>query len=382
MKKNTRNLLIGVGIVAALSLVLFLLLRREPGPRTTGSAPKQVRVALNLPLTGPFAIYGQTVRDGALLAVDDVRTRNVNVNLDIQDNAGTTNGALTVFQRQSLQNFDIYSSGVKPQTMAIFDRVVGTGRPYFVWVFDAAITDQHPSVLRTWVNYKYEPEKYFQYIRCRQARKVAIAAVNLPHTLDEFQRIVIPRLQAEGIEPVLEIYDLGTRQHRDVLLKLSAQRPDLYILNGFQEDLVAFSRAMRSLGLFVDGNTIGTYDLLDAAPVLGSETIEGFRVVTPQFSMGDSVAGAWKQQFRTRFGREPLYTDAYSYDMIQVVADAATRLTLPATPAQWLQAIQATDRPGVTGRLRFDQGGDLILDLKIGVYRGGRLTADACEVAQ
>ncbi|MGH9240287.1 MAG: ABC transporter substrate-binding protein [Vicinamibacterales bacterium] len=370
--------LVAVAIIAAAG---WFWLRRESSG--AGVDAQSVRVAMNLPLTGPFGVYGQSIRDGALLAVSELGENGNNLRLDIEDNAGATNTAITVFQKQSLEKIDVYVSGVKPQTMAIFDRATAAGFPYFVWVFDAFIVERNPTVFRTWVNYKYEAEKYLQYARARKAKHVAIACVNLPHALEEFNDIVIPQLKKEGIDASIEIFDLDSRQHRDVILKLASGKPDLYILNGFQEDLVAFARALRTLNLFSDGNAIGTYDLLDAAKILGGSELEGFRVVAPEFIVQDTPAfRAWSGRFKQKYGREPLYTDAYSYDMISVIADATRRLSAPATSSQWLEAIRRTDAPGVTGRLRFDEGGDLVLALKVGVYRNGALAVDSSEAAQ
>ena len=74
------------------------------------------------------------------------------LDLDIQDNTGVPNTAVTLLQKQSVDSPDIYVSGVKPQTMAIFDRVAEKGWPYFVWVLDAFITEKHSNIFRTWVD--------------------------------------------------------------------------------------------------------------------------------------------------------------------------------------------------------------------------------------
>jgi branched-chain amino acid transport system substrate-binding protein len=369
------------GAVAALALALVVALglaagcQAHPGSQT-------VKVAMNLPITGPFGIYGQTIRDGATMAVDELKAGGspVELRLDIQDNTGSPADAVTVFQKQSAGQVDIYSSAVKPQTMAIFDRVLAKGYPYFVWIFDAFITRSHPTVLRTWVNYKYEPDKYFAYISYRRAKRVAIACVNFPHTVEEFEKIVIPRLRQMGVAADIEIYEFDTKQYRDIIAKLAAAKPDLFILNGFQENLVGLVRALWAYRLVGDGNVVGTYDLLDAAGILGKDELEGLRVIAPSFNITPSPGSlAWKARFAAKYNRPPLYTDAYSYDMISIIDDAGRRLKLPASPAQWLAALQATRIRGVTGDLAFDDERDLKIKIQVGVYRNGQLTLDAME---
>jgi hypothetical protein len=56
-----------------------------------------------------------------------------------------------------------------------------------------------------------------------------------------------------------------------------------------------------------------------------------------------------------------------------VIDDAAKRLKLPATSEQWIAAIKATNTQGITGSLKFDQDGDLLTPLEVGVFRGGKI---------
>ncbi len=376
---DRKKLWVLVAIIVVAAVLIIVRFNSKPKPP---QGEKIVNIAMNLPITGPFGIYGQTIRDGAVLAQSDLAGQGIDfrLNLDIQDNAGAPGTATTIFQKQALSPLDIYVSGVKPQTMAIFDRVNEKGLPYFVWIFDAAIVGQHPNTFRTWVNYKYEPEKYLQYANYRQAKKVAIACVNFPHTVQEFNDIVIPRLASQGVQTNIEIYEFDTKQYRDLILKLNAQKPDLIILNGFQENLVGLVKALRTYNLIGDGNVIGTYDLLDASKVLSKDELEGLRVVVPEFNIADTAKlREWKQKFISKYGREPLYTDAYSYDMIQIIADSAKRLSLPATSEQWIKALRETNIDGVTGRLTFDQDKDLKLQLRVGQYKGGSLILDPSE---
>jgi ABC-type branched-subunit amino acid transport system substrate-binding protein len=90
---------------------------------------------------------------------------------------------------------------------------------------------------------------------------------------------------------------------------------------------------------------------------------------------GDSTFSRWKRTFHDRFGREPLYTHAYAYDMALLIRHAAE--SCPAGEAACVvHALRSADLPGVTGRLRFDAAGDLDTRVELGVYRAGRLFRD------
>jgi len=306
--------------------------------------------------------------------MDSLKTTGPEVSLEIGDNGSNASKAVSVFQKQMRSDPDIYVSGVKPQTMSIFERVIETGLPHFVWIFDAFVTERDSSVFRTWVNYKYEVKKYIKYIEKKDIEKVSAAVVNFPHTREEFFDILRPRLDKMGVKMEIEVYDAGTNNYRNIVLKMRKDDSGLYILNGFQRNIVGLVRSMRNYNMINSGNTIATFDLLDAANVLSASQLEGIRGIVPEFSIiSNERLESWKKKFEEKYGREPLYTDAYSYDMMMIINNTAKRLKLPATGGEWTSKIIGTEINGITGPVEFDDNGDLIPNLMIGVYRDGNI---------
>lgn len=335
-----------------------------------------VRIACNLPLTGYFATYGSAVREGASMALSEVSEPSAALDFDWQDNAGEPKTTVSIMQKQYLGPVDIYVSGVKPQTMAIMDQIAARGTPHFVWIFDPFINKNSRNNFRTWVSYKIEPRVYLDYAKSIAAKRVAITYVQLPHTLEEFDQIVIPGLREQGAaDLIVEKYDYGKKDFKDIAVKFNQFNPDLIILNGFQAELVALVRALRPPGLIKENNTIATYDMLDAANILAADELENIRVITPLFASRPDreQVRAWRERFKKRYGKDPIYTHAFGYDMASIIIDAAGRVKLPATPEQWIQALKSTDIMGITGPLKFDADGDLITPLEVGVFRNGKL---------
>jgi branched-chain amino acid transport system substrate-binding protein len=377
-EKNNRNLALGIGIGSLVFLIAGSLVYHFSKSTATCNSDKTVDIATNLPLTGNLATYGTAVQNGAMLAIDNLKKSDPSscLNFDWEDNAGAPNNAVGILQKQFLQTPEIYVSGVRPQTMAIKDQVTAKGIPHFVWIFDAFINKNSNNNFRTWVSYKIEPPIFLNYAKERAAKRVAIVYVQLPHSVEEFEKIVIPGLKKQGVQDILvEPFDFGKKDFKDIAVKIKNFNPDLIILNGFQGDLVGLVRALRPFGLINDGNTIATYDMLDAANILGASELEGIRVVAPIFVTrpDQGKVKLWKEQFRAKYNKEPLYTDAFAYDMAMIIHDTANRLKLPATSAQWIEALKTTDIEGITGPLNFDSGGDLKTPLEVGVFREGKL---------
>lgn len=371
-KKNTIIAAIVVVVIAIGAAIYF----QKPG-----ESSDSVRIAANLPLSGPLATYGVAVREGATMALEELSQSPgaKTLTVDWQDNASEPKTAVSAFRKQVLSAPAIYVSGVKPQTMAIRDEISQMGVPHFVWIFDAQINRDSTNNFRTWVSYKIEPPIFKAYAERIGARRIAVTYVQLPHTIEAYEKILIPAFRESGIEVLAEPYDFGRTDFRDIAAKLNAFKPDLIILNGFQSDLVGLIRSLRPLDAINDGNTIATYDLLDAAKILGPDEIEGIRIVAPLFETrpDEPTIAEWRERFRKRFNKEPLYTHAFAYDMISAIEGAMNGETTPGSNEEWISALRAVDQPGVTGPIRFDSDGDMLTPLEVGVYRNGRLVPDS-----
>jgi len=340
---------------------------------------KTIKIASNLPLTGSLATYGEAVRDGAEFALSNILkskgTNGPNLIFDWQDNASQAKNAVSIFQKQKNDVYDIYISGVKPQTMAIIDEVSKIGKPHFVWIFDADVTQKYRNTFRTWVSYKAEPLYYMKYINKVKPSKIAIIYVKLPHTDFEFNKILIPKLKQSGINNLyVEPYLFAESNFKNIATKIKEFNPDLIMLNGFKGHLIKAIKAFREYNLIKDGNTICTYDLLDAAQDLSPQMLEGLRLVVPQFETryNNNSLIKWKKNFQQKFNRQPRYTDAYAYDMTYIIFYASEKFE-KGKYKDLSTAILNTDFNGITGQQKFDNTGDLILSLDIGYYQDGKL---------
>lgn len=116
--RNTK-VTVGVGILALIALGYWLANR---GPTKTPAG--ELRIAANVPMSGPLAYYGAAIREGATMALEPKASPAsplTGVSIDWQDNASEPKTTVSILQKQILDNPTIYVSGVKPQVMAIKD---------------------------------------------------------------------------------------------------------------------------------------------------------------------------------------------------------------------------------------------------------------------
>ncbi len=371
------NKRVGFGIAAVAIIIAIIAFVFWP----QGGGTNHVRVAANLTLSGPLATYGQAAQRGAEMAAEDLRKSDLNgpgFEFDWQDNTGSPQTAVTIMQRQYLNPPDVYTSGVAPQSAAIRKQISARGTPHFLWVFEIRMNEGTTNNLRTWVNFKIEPELYLAYIDKYKPKRSALVYPNVEVYSAEVNTLIVPGLQKRGIKDdnlFVESYPFETSDFKAIVSKIVSFKPDLLILQGYQTHMIGLVRALRPLGLIKEGNTLANYDMMDASVILGPDEVEGIHVTAPYFVTRPdrTETSQWRARFTAKYDRPPLYTDAFAYDMVTIIHDAAKRLQLPATPEQWVAALRKTDIPGITGPLKFDDDGSLITPIELGVFRKGKL---------
>jgi len=375
MKSKTIGIIVAVGVLAVAGAYFY---PRQSGP----TEDKTVRVAANLPLSGELAFYGGEFRDGLLMAVADNASRlpaGVTISFDWGDNRFSARDAATVLQRQLQTTPTIYTSGLKPQVMAVDQEVANAKIPHLAWVLDLTPNPANTTNnFRTWVSFKLETDVFFEHAKKVQAKNVVLSFVSLPSSEAAYANHLAGRLQNElGAKVTIERFnpDVGADDFRNIAVRIASHKPDLIMVNGFIPHMVGIIRGLRPLAVIKDGNTMAALDMLDAAGALTPEESEGIIVAAPQFMIKpNDDQKAWTTRFQEKYNRKPSYHAAFAYDGGVTIVDAATRLQLPATNADWLKAILATNTKGVTGDIRFGTDQSLITQLSKAIYRNGVLT--------
>ncbi len=337
-------------------------------------------VALNLPLSGPLDYYGKSVEEGVETALEeDVNNRNL-VKFNFEDNEGKGRQAVTVANKQLANSPDIYVSGVKPQLMAIKEIVEKHDIPHFQWIFDVNVRPQgEKNNFRTWVNFKDEPQIFLEHAKEVKPKKVAIIYVSLPHTDEEYNKLIIPGLRKQGIEDIyIQPYQMDLTDFSAMVLNIRSYKPDLLIISGFATNLGPMIKRLHEQNLIKGKNVIATYDLIDALNLVRPEWIEGIKVSAPLFLTrkdADPKIKAWFVKFKERYNKEPNYTHAYAYDMAKIIIEA-TKIKRTNPERTLTDIIQELDMKGLTGHLKFDEFGSLPISIERGVIRGGSLVRD------
>ncbi len=339
----------------------------------------QVRIALNLPLSGPIAVVTIPYRDGLLMGLNDGAKqfnvpRDVFV-MDIGDNAGEPKQAVTVMQQQMLKPFDVYFSGVSAQTRAVAPEIDKTSAPHLLYAFDVGFTAGAANRMRILPNFSLELPIYLAYAKSKGAKRVAAIHLNYASQTQFFDEFFVPQLKQTGVEVMNEAYDIGTKDYSTLALKITAFKPDLVVLEGFSFNMLPMINALRALDYIHDGNVLTGIDfndlLYNKTPV---DQIKGVAFASPLVELpeGKQKASDFDAQFKTQYKEDPSWPGAYGYDTARVIVAAyakAHKVTVES-----IESVMPFD--GLVGKITLDKDRDINSTMGVGmVDAAGKVVA-------
>lgn len=348
-------------------------------PSCKNKSNKAISVAVNLPLTGYIGSYGQRMQTGMDMAREDLaeemKEQGIDFVFDYQDNRGETKDVITIYNKQMMSKPDVYMSGITTQTMAIIDQVRKADVIHFLWSWTPLYLEEGNKEFRSWLNFGSEARLYIDYILKNQPKRVAYLHIDNIGSKVQCQEVVLPAVKKElpDIEFYTEQYPATTTDFKNIITKVKQFNPDLIIASGYKESLISMVQYLDAYK-FDRSKIYCSMDLLEAIDEVSNEDIEGLHVSAPEFniaSIQSPETKAWIDVFKQRFGRIPVYTEAYGYDLVHSLYLAA-KLSQE-EGINLYEALHKVNFAGVTGQVYYTATGDIVDNLHIGVFHNGQL---------
>ncbi len=372
-------------------------------PQPTAAAPSQaaapaanapaapasggtLKIGLQAPMTGDNAQYGEVMRKGVALAIDEINAaggvNGLQLELVIGDDKATPAEAVSVVQRMiTLDKVAAVIGGFNSSptlaampvtqaaktihfTMGASPSLTESGDPY---MFRAILTDA--PMTADLVNYA---------VKDLGLQKIAVMKENTDYGVslaDLFKQ----QVEAQGGQVLtIESYNPGDKDFTAQLSKIKSLQPQAIMVAGLYNEAGLIAQQAQRLGLktqFLGSDGVSSPALVD----VGGDAVEGFVFVSafdPNYQ-NDKVQ-AFVKNYQAKYNEKPEAYSAISYDAMHVVADAIKRagITSPdlsdADRESLQKAMVATDYQGVTGPFKFDQKGDVTKGLFIQTVKDGQ----------
>jgi branched-chain amino acid transport system substrate-binding protein len=368
-----------VALVAALALLVatvagIVWFRFKPGGR------QAIRIGTVLDLTGAGASYGEKMRRGFGMAVDEANAAGGiggrSVELVVEDFQWDPGKALTAFRKLTSADGIGVIVGITGSKHAI--PVAAASRSDNVVIIDALTsspkltTDGGPNYFRVMPSDAMAGQFNVEWALGAGMKKPGVVYVEDDWGVS-YRDTLRRYLTAKGLTNV-PVYGVtsGTRDLRAQVQSIRQDDPDSLFLLVYAQEGGAFTQQLRQAGVRVP---IYGSDNLSAPEFIavGAEVIEGVRVALPATAKG-AIYDGFARRCRDRFGDEPDAILLKSYDAMNVALHVISEVG--DDPARIRDRLHSSTfaHEGITGEIRFDAHGDLVTQAYTKmIYRSGKL---------
>jgi branched-chain amino acid transport system substrate-binding protein len=314
-------------IVAAL-VIGFLSVLAVSSSVDKAVPPETLTIGAVLPLTGPAAIWGESIRNGMLLAEQELEKNGASVEIVFEDTQGQPSVAVTGYRSLvDVHHVDLVVSALSKTTMPLVPLAEESKVPLVMTVVSAnGATEGSTHAFRFYNTATQYVTPYFKTSLTEQTYPtLAVIYIN-----DEFGVSVRDAVRAEALQAGVRItheeyFVSGTSDFRTHLATVKALRPDAVLFVAVAPaEATALVRQARELGI--------TVPLFDGASALSNAGVradlgpaaENTFVTVYPIALGKTGQGFTETYSRT-YGTAPHFAASLGYDIVKVAVEAEQR---------------------------------------------------------
>lgn len=311
-------LILAVGLVGATVLLLRVYRKREI---------KAYRIAAILPMTGDAKSYGPLMKNGMIIAQQQVTASGdlpIPIEVVFADSESSAEGGERAFKRLvDVEGVDAVVTTTTPVTKALIPLANAKGIVLFTSATAPGLVDGSPWAFRNASNYKDEVERLLDVVQPDLKLK-KIGLVYLNNGVGQWLNSNFKRVSSDHGATLVESvsFEKGATDFHAQIQKLKAASPDAVYLYGYNE-LGLLAKQMRELGL--NAQLLGGLDMdLPEFIDIGKNAVEGAIYTKSEYNPTDPdpVSKNFVDAYKTAYGVNPDVYGAVHYDIVMILAKA------------------------------------------------------------
>jgi len=348
---------------------------------TQGCAKKEsniIKIGAILPLSGNLAFLGEGEKQGIELAVEFIN-QNGGINgkkmqVIFEDSKAEPKTAATIANKLlSVDKCQYVFVSTTACSYSVAPIVNQSNALLFAMTIDPEIVNQSDKIFRVWISDAEEWELAANYAIQHNFNKIGLIRVNNEYGIRAKQTL-IKYLKGKADIVFDETAPLGSTDYRDILLKLKEKNVDALACMIYPKDLIALIKQMNELK--INPVLLGTVNFsFDFVRKAVGKSVKRIIFGVPAFMLnlkterGDKFVATFKE----KYGKDPDWNAAYSYDNILVLAEAIKRAK-SSDPQKVKKALLSIEEfPGVTGPITVHENGDTKTWLVLATYKNGEI---------
>ncbi len=337
-----------------------------------------------LPETGEAAVYGQSIRKGAELALKEIQAANPeSITVEFVDSGSDPEKAAEEADRLLDAGALALLGGVTtPEALAMIEVINQHDRVLLSpSASSPALTGASINFFRVFFSDFTEGVKMANFAAVKQE----ISNVVVIAKEQDYARGVQDVFEQEFVRnggTVLETIEVpeGLTDFSGVVQRVNTLKPEAVFIAGYASDIAKVVTALREIGFkgrILTTHAFASGEVLAAAGPAANKTLLTLPVFDPHSE--EEPVKSFVEAFQTEYDEVPDVWAAHGYDAMMVLYEAIPDELR--TPADfWTGMRQTEDYPGVTGPIRFDEKGDVSRFPRVFMVDGGELVDYETEV--
>ena len=350
---------IGIAVVVIVAVVLIVT--------QTGKGEKEIKIGVIIPLTGGSAKYGEDIKRGYDLAVEEINNKGGikgrKIRLIYEDDEGKPEKAVAAAQKLIQRDKVIAILGPLWSSPTLAVAPIAEKNKVILLTSGASspkITYAGDFIFRNEISDAYGAVKSAELFYNAGFKKIAILYINNDFGIGFRDAVQQTYRELGGQVTSIESFEQDEKDFRTQLLKIAKTNPEAILIIGYKE-VILILKQMKELGI--------------RRQVLSTALFEDPEIIEKAGDMAEGVLYTYYgtfdpksedvrvrefiQKFKERYGVDPEYYAPIGYDAVKILALAIEKGGFK--PEQIKDALyQIKDFPGLSGTTSFDRNGDVI----------------------
>ncbi len=349
-------------------------------PGGSKDAGKIIKIGMVGPLTGDYATYGQSVKNGVQTAVDEINEQGgVNgftIQLIAEDSKGDSTEAANAIQKLIDQDkvTAIVGAVLSGETATVAPIAQDSGVLMITPSSTApGLADTGDYIFRNVITDDVQAQQMAEYaVSELELTKLAVIYANNDYGVALKDNFSAKAEELGGTVVAVESYLDGDEDFRAQLTKIGDKAEALYI-GGYYTEASKIAQQAARQGIEV--RLLGADGFYSGKLVeLGGDAVEG-ALFTAGFYSGDTSEDiqSFVSNYSQEYGSEPDMFAANAYDSMKIVAQA---LEKSGNDREALKTEMAAikDYPGITGKTSFAENGEALKEVIILKVENGKFS--------
>lgn len=365
MNKTTK-IIIGVVVIILIIGGIWYWANRKPEEQ------KVIKIGFMGPLTGELANYGESLRNGVNLALEEINRNGINkkrlkvvfedTQCDPAKAVSAINKLITIDKVEAIIGDFCSSCTLAVASIAEANRVVlispASSAP--------TISEAGDYIFRTVLSDAYQAKIAAQYVIKKNYKRISVLYVNNDWGVglkESFRKEIILN---NGDIITIESIQQGATDLKTQLIKLKSKNPDVIYVAILPPEVIRFAKQQKELGIIT--------------PIIGADSFQDKEVLKEVGNLLEGVVFAsgegqatkdYLQKYKEKYGSEPtMYSDS-AYDAAKILAMVMKEGNIKGSEIK--DALyQIKDYEGASGTITFDKNGDVEKPIIIKTIKNGQ----------